>query len=162
MHIEDQEWPKRCGFLDGKRVIPADEMVAKVKAALAARSDSDFVIIARTDAYAPNGWDDAMERARMYREAGADVVFVDGLKRPEEVTRAARDLDGIPQLLNSLFLTPEEARALGFKIYIHIGTMMRHFASFRDTLDELQVSGRIALADGDDSVKPITRLLGGE
>jgi 2-methylisocitrate lyase-like PEP mutase family enzyme len=162
LHIEDQQWPKRCGFLEGKTVIPPDEMVAKVKAALAARSDPDFVIIARTDAYAPNGWDDAMARARMYHEAGADLVFVDGLKRVEEVRAAARDLAGIPQLLNSLFLTPDEAQQLGYRLYIHIGTLMRHIASFRDSLAELQATGRIALAEGDDSVKPITRLLGGE
>lgn len=161
MHIEDQEWPKRCGFLDGKTVIPAEEMVAKVEAALAARTDPDFVIIARTDAYAPNGWEDAMERARRYHAGGADLVFVDGLKRPEEVSRAAEDLRGIPQLLNSLFLTPEEAEALGFKVYIHIGTLMRHVAGFRDSLAELRDTGRIALAEGDDSVKPVTRLLGG-
>jgi 2-methylisocitrate lyase-like PEP mutase family enzyme len=162
MHIEDQEWPKRCGFLDGKTVIPTAEMVDKVKAALAARSDPDFVIIARTDAYSPNGWDDAMERGRMYHAAGADIVFVDGLKRVEEVHRAARDLEGIPQLLNSLFLTPEEARDLDFKIYIHIGTLMRYIADFRDSLAELRTTGRIALAEGDDSVKPVTRLLSGD
>jgi len=162
MHIEDQEWPKRCGFLDGKTVIPSNEMVKKVQAALAARSDPDFVIIARTDAYAPNGWDDAMERARIYREAGADLVFVDGLKRPQEVHAAARDLAGIPQVLNSLFLTPDEAQELGYRLYIHIGTLMRHVASFRDSLDELQTTGRIVLGEGDDSVKPITRLLSGE
>lgn len=162
LHIEDQQWPKRCGFLEGKTVIPAEEMVTKVAAALAARRDPDLVIIARTDAYAPNGWDDAMRRARLYHEAGADLVFVDGLKRSEEVHRASIDLAGIPQLLNSLFLTPDEARDLGFKAYIHIGPMMRHFASFRDSLQELRATGRIALSGDDDSVKPITRLLGGE
>jgi 2-methylisocitrate lyase-like PEP mutase family enzyme len=161
MHIEDQQWPKRCGFLDGKSVIPADEMVLKVQAALAARSDPDFVIIARTDAFAPNGWEDAMERARRYYKAGADVVFVDGLKRREDVERAAEDLRGIPQLLNSLYPTPEEARALGFKVYIHIGTMMRHVADFRDSLGELRHEGRIRLAEEDSSVKPVTELLGG-
>ena len=161
MHIEDQEWPKRCGFLEGKTVIPADEMVLKVKAALAAREDPDFVIIARTDAYAPNGWDDAMDRARRYYDAGADLVFVDGLKRPEDVERAANDLRGTPQLLNSLFPTPEEAEALGFKVYIHIGTLLRHVAAFRDALGELRDTGRLAIADEDSSVKPVTKLLGG-
>ncbi|MCA9825067.1 MAG: isocitrate lyase/PEP mutase family protein [Dehalococcoidia bacterium] len=161
MHIEDQQWPKRCGFLDGKSVIPAEEMVLKVKAALAARSDPDFVIIARTDAYAPNGWDDAMDRARRYYAAGADVVFVDGLKRREDVERAAADLRGIPQLLNSHYLTPSEARSMGFKIYIHIGTLMRHIADFRDGLGELRDTGRVTLSEEDGSVKPVTRLLGG-
>jgi len=80
LHIEDQESPKRCGFLEGKRVIPRDEMVLKIKAAVAARSDPALVIIGRSDAIQPNGWDDAMDRARAYREAGADLVFTDGLK----------------------------------------------------------------------------------
>lgn len=162
LHIEDQEWPKRCGFLEGKRVIPAEEMVAKVEAALDARQDPELVIIARTDAYAPNGWEDAMRRARMYRDAGADVVFVDGLKRPEEVRRAAEDLRGLPQLLNSLFLSPDEARELGFKIYIHIGPLMRHIADFRDSLAELRDTGHVALDEADASVKPVTALLAGE
>ncbi len=161
MHIEDQQWPKRCGFLDGKTVIPTDEMVLKVRAALAARTDPDFVIIARTDAFAPNGWDDAMDRARRYYAAGADLVFVDGLKQPADVERAAADLRGVPQLLNSLYLTPDEARAMGFKVYIHIATLMRHVADFRDSLAELRDTGAIALSEADSSVKPVTELLGG-
>ena len=113
LHIEDQEWPKRCGFLEGKRVVPAAEMVLKVRAAVAARTDPGLVIIARTDALQPNGWDDAVARLRSYREAGADVVFMDGLKTRDLVEAAARDLAGIPQLLNSWLVTPTEARQMG-------------------------------------------------
>ena len=134
LHIEDQDWPKRCGFLEGKRVIPTDEMVLKVRAAVAARTDPGLVIIARSDALQPNGWDDAVGRLRAYRDAGADVVFMDGLKTQEHVEQAAADLAGIPQLLNSWLLTPSEARDLGFAIYIHLGVMLRHFSDFRRSL----------------------------
>jgi 2,3-dimethylmalate lyase len=159
LHIEDQEWPKRCGFLEGKRVIPADDMVVKVKAAVAARRDPSLVLIARTDALQPHGWDDALARARAYRAAGADLVFVDGLKTHDAIERAAAELAGIPQLLNSWMVTPEQARRMGFAIYIHIGPMLRHFASFRDSLAELRDTGAVSVAPEDISIEPITDLL---
>ena len=159
LHIEDQEWPKRCGFLEGKRVIPLDEMVLKVRAAVAARAEPSTVIVARTDALQPNGWDDAVARLKAYREAGADVVFMDGLKTRDLVERAARELDGVPQLLNSWLVTPEEAAAMGFAIYIHLGLMLRHFSDFRRSLEELRDTGRVEVPPADLSVEPITRLL---
>lgn len=159
LHIEDQEWPKRCGFLEGKRVIPADDMVLKVRAAVAARRDPGTVIIARTDAFAPVGWDEAVRRAKAYRDAGADMVFVDGLKTRADIERAARDLEGTPQLLNTWLLTPDEANSLGFKLYIQLGVMLRHFADFRRSLAELRETGRVALDPADATVEPITRLL---
>jgi 2-methylisocitrate lyase-like PEP mutase family enzyme len=162
LHIEDQEWPKRCGFLEGKRVIPAAEMVLKVRAAVAARTDPGLIIIARTDALQPNGWDDAIARLRSYREAGADVVFMDGLKTRDLVEAAARDLSGIPQLLNSWLVTPTEARQMGFAIYIHLGVMLRHFADFQASLEELRDTGRVHVPREGLSVEPITRLLARE
>lgn len=162
LHIEDQEWPKRCGFLEGKRVIPAEEMVLKLRAAVAARTDRGPVIIARTDALQPNGWDDAVARLRTYREAGADVVFMDGLKSRDLVERAARELAGVPQLLNSWLLTPDEARGMGFAIYIHLGVMLRHFADFRASLEELRDTGHVHVPRESLSVEPITRLLARE
>ena len=80
IHIEDQVFPKKYGFFEGKGVIPSEEMVQKLYAALDARRDHDFVIIARCDAYAVNGWSDTVERCNAYIEAGADLVFVDGIK----------------------------------------------------------------------------------
>lgn len=162
LHIEDQEWPKRCGFLEGKRVIPVEEMVLKVRAAIAARTDPGLVIIARTDALQPNGWDDAVARLRAYRQAGADVVFMDGLKSRDLVERAARDLARIPQLLNSWLLTPSEARAMGFAIYIHLGVMLRHFSDFQAALAELGDTGRVHVPAESLSVEPITKLLSRE
>ena len=159
LHIEDQESPKRCGFLEGKRVIPREEMVLKVKAAVAARRDPGLVIIGRTDAIQPNGWEDAMDRARAYREAGADLVFVDGLKTREMVERAARELEGIPQLVCTWLLTAAEARAMGFAVYIHLGVMLRHFADFAGSLRELREEGQVTLSPGEASVEPITAVL---
>jgi 2-methylisocitrate lyase-like PEP mutase family enzyme len=83
--IEDQVWPKRCGHLEGKEVIPAGEMVDKVKAAVDARRDPDFVIKARTDAAGPIGLQEAIDRLNLYAEAGADVLFADALMSEEDI-----------------------------------------------------------------------------
>ena len=89
VHIEDQSWPKRCGHLAGKKVIPVGEMVAKIKAACDARRDADFVIITRTDAIAVEGIDAAIERGERYREAGADMLFIEAPVGREQVERVA-------------------------------------------------------------------------
>src|SRR5205807_8886462 len=85
IQIEDQVFPKRCGHFDGKAVIPTAEMVAKIKAAVDARSDPDLLIVARTDAIATDGFTAAIERAAAYREAGADVGFVEAPQSPEQI-----------------------------------------------------------------------------
>lgn len=158
LHLEDQEWPKRCGFLEGKRVIPAEEMELKVRAAVRARRDPATVIIARTDALAPLGREAAAERARRYYAAGADLVFLDGLKDRETIAWAARELADVPMVLNSWLLTPAEAEALGFRVYLQLGVMLRHFEEFRRALEELRATGRVALGPGA-GVEWITQLL---
>jgi 2-methylisocitrate lyase-like PEP mutase family enzyme len=90
--IEDQVWPKRCGHMAGKSVIPAEEMVQKIKAAADARSDSTFVIKARTDAAAPLGLDEAIRRLNMYAEAGADCLFADALSSKADIEKVARSV----------------------------------------------------------------------
>ncbi|TAK82754.1 MAG: isocitrate lyase/PEP mutase family protein [Betaproteobacteria bacterium] len=92
MHIEDQITPKKCGHIAGKQVIPAAEMVQKIRAAVAARQDPAFTIIARTDARAVTGLDDAIARCRAYADAGADALFVDAPETVEEVARVGREL----------------------------------------------------------------------
>ncbi len=159
LHIEDQEWPKRCGFLEGKRVIPQDEMVLKLQAAVDARGDNPLVIIGRTDALGPHGWDEALTRARVYRDAGADLVFVDGLSTRESIERCARELKGMPLVLNSCIVTVEEAEELGYALYLNIGTMLKLFADFRDSLRTLKSSGSIPLAEDDAKVFAITEML---
>lgn len=103
LHIEDQVTPKKCGHIAGKQVIPAEEMIQKIRAAVSARRDPAFTIIARTDARAVTGLDDALARCRLYAEAGADVLFVDAPLSVEEVQRIGRDLapTGKKQLFNS-------------------------------------------------------------
>src|SRR5271163_866948 len=108
LHIEDQVFPKKCGFLAGKQVIPLDQMVPKVRAACDSRRDPDFVIIARTDALAVNGWDDVVARAHAYRAAGADLIFVDGIRTVEDIKHCARLLTGLPHLYNGQLLHPVE------------------------------------------------------
>jgi methylisocitrate lyase len=95
LHLEDQILPKRCGHLSGKGLVEADAMVAKIRAAAAARTDPDFIIIARTDARGVYGYDDAVRRANMYREAGADAIFPEALETPEEFARFAKDCPGL-------------------------------------------------------------------
>ncbi|MGE5778860.1 MAG: isocitrate lyase/PEP mutase family protein, partial [Hyphomicrobiales bacterium] len=99
LQIEDQVFPKRCGHFAGKEVIPAAEMVAKIKAAVDTRHDPDLLIIARTDAIAPEGFAAALERAAAYREAGADVTFVEAPTSMEEIAEIPRRLPW-PQLIN--------------------------------------------------------------
>ena len=123
VHIEDQEFPKRCGHLDNKRVIPTGEMVGKIQAAVEARTDDDFVLIVRTDALAVTGWDDTMRRCEAYTRAGADVLFVEALRSPEEAERAAAALE-LPLLYNfvetgkSPLIPAGELERLGFKLVI--------------------------------------------
>src|SRR5262245_59221429 len=103
LHLEDQVMPKRCGHLSGKSLVTAGEMAAKVRAAVAARRDPDFVIIARTDARGvpDEGFDAAVARARLYVEAGADAVFPEALESEEEFAAFARALPGVPLLANA-------------------------------------------------------------
>lgn len=129
-HIEDQESPKRCGHFDEKRVIPTGEMLGKLAAALDARVDDDFVVIARTDARGVLGLDEAIERAEAYAAAGADVVFVESPRSEEELERIGRSIDA-PLLANMVEtgLTPllpaARLQALGFSIVIHPGAIGR-------------------------------------
>ena len=123
IHIEDQEFPKRCGHLDNKRVIPQADMVHKIRAAVDARTDPDFTIIVRTDALAVTGWDDCMRRCDAYVDAGADLLFVEALRTPEEAERAVRGFD-VPLLYNfvetgkSPLISVPELEQLGFKLVI--------------------------------------------
>ena len=123
IHIEDQDFPKRCGHLDDKRVIPVGDMVQKIRAAVDARTDDDLTIIVRTDALAVTGWDDSMRRCEEYVKAGADVLFVEALRSLDDAERAAQNLD-VPLLYNyvetgkSPLLSTHDLERAGFKIVI--------------------------------------------
>ncbi|HEY6275897.1 MAG TPA: oxaloacetate decarboxylase [Streptosporangiaceae bacterium] len=148
IHIEDQVAPKKCGHMDGKLVIPAEEMAAKVRAAVEARSQPDFVIIARTDARAVEGLDQALARARIYRDAGADVLFIEALVSEAEVEQAALAFPDVPLLFNWAEggKTPPVSLArlteLGYRIVIFpIGTLLAATAAMRAVLAEIARAG---------------------
>ncbi|MDQ7849448.1 MAG: isocitrate lyase/PEP mutase family protein [Armatimonadota bacterium] len=123
LHLEDQVTPKRCGHYQGQEVIPAEEMVGKIRAAVEARRDPGLVIIARTDARLAVSLEEALRRARLYAGAGADVLFVEAPRTREEVA-AIREAVQVPLLYNltysgkSPLLSPEELRAMGYQIVI--------------------------------------------
>jgi 2-methylisocitrate lyase-like PEP mutase family enzyme len=148
IHIEDQVMPKKCGHLSGKQVIGASEMAAKVRAAVAARSSSDFLIIARTDARAVEGLPAALERARRYRDAGADILFVEAPESVAEIEQVANALTDVPLLFNYAEggRTPPVTRAalhqLGFKIVIFpIGTLLAATGAIRALLAQIREHG---------------------
>ncbi len=151
VHLEDQAWPKRCGHLACKRVIPTAEMVAKIKAACDARRDDDFVIITRTDAIAIEGMDAALERAGRYREAGADVLFIEAPVGREQVELVSKRFKGVPLLYNmaSSGKTPdlpaEELGKLGFKIAIYPNwIMLAAIPAMQHLLRALTTTGSLA------------------
>ena len=129
LHIEDQDVPKRCGHLDDKEVIGADEMALKIRAAVDARTDDDLVIIVRTDALAVTGMDDTLARCEKYVRAGADVLFVEAVRTTEEIDLITSTFD-VPLLYNfvekgkSPLIPAAELERLGFKIVIYPGSAM--------------------------------------
>jgi methylisocitrate lyase len=124
MFIEDQVFPKRCGHMAGKAVVPAEEMAAKLKAALDSRIDPEFVIMARTDALAVHGIDDALARMALYREIGADLLFVEAPETVEQMRRICTELDG-PCLANNIeagaspVLPAAELQDIGYAVMTH-------------------------------------------
>lgn len=162
LHIEDQAWPKRCGFLTGKQVIPMEEMVPKVRAACDARINPDTVIIARTDALAVNGWDDVVRRANAYRDAGADLIFVDGIRTDDDLENYASRLKGLPLLYNGQLKPVSALAQYGFKITIHTATLLSMYRAIKDVLTELKQTGSVKRTSMDDEFGGLIRLLGVE
>jgi len=160
LHIEDQVWPKRCGFLAGKQVIPQDEMVPKVRAACDARHNPDTVIIARTDALAVNGWDDVVRRATAYREAGADLIFVDGIRTLDDLRNYAERLKNLPLLYNGQLLPVAELARHGFRLTIYSGTLLHYYQSARNALSELKETGAVKPVAHENAFRELIDLLG--
>ena len=146
LHIEDQVWPKKCGHMEGKQVIPMGEMVQKIRAAVDARQDPDFVIIARTDAIAVNGLDDALLRGQVYREAGADVLFIEAPRSIAELQTIKQAFPDIPMLYNWVesgktpLLSLDEIHTLGFKLVIFPVSLL--FAATHAMLELLELLKR--------------------
>jgi 2-methylisocitrate lyase-like PEP mutase family enzyme len=155
--IEDQAAPKRCGHMAGKDVVPADEMVAKIRAAAGARRNPDTFIIARTDARAVHGLDEALRRAEAYLRAGADGLFVEAPETVEELAQIGRAFQGVPQLANVLegggqtpVLPPDELHRLGFAMVAYPTTVLFRVArSIERALADLR-TGRAMGGEGVD------------
>jgi methylisocitrate lyase len=162
LHLEDQVFPKRCGHLEGKRLVPAPEMCEKVAAAAENRTSRDFIIIARTDAAGVEGLDSAIERARQYRAAGADMIFPEGLRSAEEFARFAKACPGLLLANMTEFgktpqMTAGAFHELGYQVVIYPLSLMRlamgeverglsalrERGSFESVLDRMQTRARL-------------------
>lgn len=157
MHLEDQVHPKRCGHLPDKLLVPVGEFEAKIRAALEARRDPDFVIVARTDARGPLGLDAAIERGNRYAAAGADMVFVEAPQSVDEIERIAKEIDA-PLLINMIAnsITPavglDDLEQLGYKIAIFpMVNLSAAVLGMKAALRDLKASGT---SDGEYSVSP--------
>jgi 2-methylisocitrate lyase-like PEP mutase family enzyme len=117
--------------------------VQKIRAALDVRVDPDFTIIARCDAYAVTGWEDTVARCRAYREAGADMVFVDGIKTVEDLQAYATDLADLPRLYNGDLLPTHEVDALGYKLMICGATIWQVYKALKASFEEIRDTGQI-------------------
>ena len=147
IQIEDQAWPKRCGHMDEKIVEPRDVALRKLRAALAARTNRDTLIIARTDARGPHGLDEALERCHLFKEAGADVLFVDGPQSADEMERIGRELPG-PLLANmsetgkTPLYSAAELADMGYAIALFPSSTVRlGIRTINNFLSELKISG---------------------
>ena len=167
IQLEDQVMPKKCGHMSGKVLVPTEEMAGKVRAAAAARRDPDLVLIARTDAVAVSGVDDALERARAYADAGADLLFVEAPTSEADIERIAGELAGVAPLVFNWAeggRTPPLSLArmteLGFALVIYpIGTLLAATAGIRSLLATLRRDG-IPSLDGLPAFEEFTDLIG--
>lgn len=149
IHLEDQTFPKKCGHFDEKSIIPTEEMVQKLRAATDARDDEDFLIVARTDARAVTGFDDAVERCQRYLDAGADVLFFEAPTSEEELRRVADEFgDDIPLLANMTeggetpLYTADEFEAFGYDIVLYPATGFKATQyALREVYNEIAETG---------------------
>ena len=165
--LEDQRAPKRCGHMAGKDVIEAEAMAVKLRAAAAARSKADTFIIARTDARALHGLDEALRRAEIYLKAGADGLFVEAPQSLDELARIGRTFQGVPQLANMLeggrtpVLPPHELHQLGFAMVAYPTSLIFRVArTIENALADIRIGKCASGSDGVDfeSFKDITGL----
>jgi len=164
--IEDQAWPKRCGHLAGKSVVPMEQAVAKVRAVCAERANPDTIISARTDARAVNGLDDALRRAEKFLEAGADWIFVEAPETVEELEIVGRTFKDVPLLANPLeggktpILSPQDLGELGFDIIPYGLSLILHVTkTMRDVLADMK-SGELKLFNKGASFDEYKKVIG--
>ena len=143
IHLEDQLFPKKCRFFEGKQVIPMEEHVQKIRAALDARRDPDFVIIARCDAYAVTGWEDTITSCKAYSDGGADMVFVDGINTMDDLKNYATDLARLPRMYNGDLAPTQEVESLGYRLMICGSTIWLVYKQIHDAFTELKETGLV-------------------
>ena len=149
--LEDQVMPKRCGHMAGKKVIPMEEHIQKIRAAVYARKDPDFIIIGRTDARQAHGLDDAIARAKAYAEAGADVVFVEAQESMEELERVPQEIKGVPLVVNMIeggrtpLLSKDELSKMGYQvIFYNLGSLYTQTKAIQDYCEYVIAHGTSA------------------
>lgn len=155
IHLEDQMMPKRCGQLAGVRLIPAEENLRRLKCALAARAGRELLVIARTDAMPAAGAEEAIRRAKLYQDTGADLVFVDGIKTIAEVEAVARHVEG-PKVVSivdgneTVALTADQLQDMGFSmVFYALSTLFSAVKAIGDTLAVLKKDGTPQARAGD-------------
>jgi methylisocitrate lyase len=148
IHLEDQVLPKRCGHLSGKQIVEPEAMAAKIRAAAGARRDPDFVIMARTDARGVTGFDDAVRRARLYLDAGADAIFPEALEGPAEFAAFARAFPGVPLLANmtefgkSPLLDFADLAGMGYRLVLYpVSALRSALLAAQNTLADIRAKG---------------------
>ena len=145
--LEDQVWPKRCGHMSGKQVVPTDEYIPKLKAAIEARRNKEFVIVARTDAIEPLGIDEAIRRGKEYREVGADVVFIEAPRTVDDLKKIGKSVNA-PLVANMMeggktpLLSAEELRKIGFRLVVFpLSALFATTYAIRETFKALKSEG---------------------
>lgn len=147
IHLEDQIFPKRCGHLEGKELVPAEDFAVKIEAAVAAKTSPDFVVIARTDARGVTGFEDAVRRANLYVEAGADAIFPEGLRSADEFARFARETDtmllaNMTEFGATPYIGVEDFAKMGYTMVIFPVTLQRAaMKAMQDVLAILRAEG---------------------
>lgn len=149
--LEDQVMPKRCGHMAGKKVIPMEEHVQKIRAAVYARQDPDFIIIGRTDARQAHGIEDAIARGKAYAEAGADVIFVEAQENMEELERVPKEINGVPLVVNMIeggrtpLLSKDELGKMGYQvIFYNLGSLYSQTKAIQDYCEYVIAHGTSA------------------
>ena len=145
--LEDQVWPKRCGHMMGKTVIPKEEYILKLQAAIDARDDNDFIIVARTDSLAQFGIEEAIERGKEYKKIGADVIFIEAPKTIEQMELIAKEIKA-PLLANMIEegvtpnLTADQLRQMGYKLVVFpLSALYSSTFAIKQTLQSLKKTG---------------------
>jgi 2-methylisocitrate lyase-like PEP mutase family enzyme len=154
VQLEDQDSPKRCGHFNDKSVITANEMVGKIKAAVDTRTNPDFLVIARTDANAVHGIKEALERAQLYQDAGADVIFVEAPKNLAEIKEIASSLS-VPQIINIVIggktptLSHDQLKEMGFAMVLYANAALQGaITGMQNALSSLKESGQLEESSG--------------